>query len=207
VAFRKFRALPIGSASAMSPITHFIVGWTVANSVPCLSKRERAFVTWASVVPDIDGLGIIAEWMTRNSIHPLNWWSDYHHVLGHNIGFALVVSSIAAMFAKQKVITTLLVFISVHLHLIGDLIGARGPDGFQWPIPYLLPFTKQPELVWSGQWELNAWPNVLITALLLIATIMLARQRGFSPLETFSAKADATFIRVLRNRFPVNVVN
>src|SRR3954470_18828592 len=62
----------------MSPITHFLVGWTVANSVPSLSKQERAFVTWASVVPDIDGLGIIAEWTTRNSTHPLNWWSDYH---------------------------------------------------------------------------------------------------------------------------------
>jgi hypothetical protein len=187
----------------MSPITHFLVGWTVANSAPSLNKQERAFVTWASVVPDIDGLGIIAEWTTRNSAHPLNWWSDYHHVLGHNIGFAVLFSVIAAVFAKQKVITTLLVFISFHLHLLGDLIGARGPDGFQWPIPYLLPFSKQPELVWSGQWALNAWPNVLITALLLIVTIVLARSRGYSPLQLFSTKLDDVFVSTLRRRFPV----
>jgi len=187
----------------MSPITHFLVGWTVANSAPSLSKQERAFVTWASVVPDVDGLGIIAEWTTRNSTHPLNWWSDYHHVLGHNIGFALLFSVIAAVFAKQKVITTLLVFISFHLHLLGDLVGARGPDGFQWPIPYLLPFSKQPELVWSGQWALNAWPNVLITALLLVVTIVLTRRRGYSPLQLFSAKLDDVFVSTLRRRFPV----
>jgi hypothetical protein len=55
----------------MSPITHFLMGWAAANTAPSLSKRERAFVTWASVVPDIDGLGIIAEALTRTSSNPL----------------------------------------------------------------------------------------------------------------------------------------
>src|SRR5438105_4506297 len=86
----------------MSPITHFLMGWAVANSAPGLGKWERAMVTWASVVPDLDGLGIVAEKLTRNSSHPLNWWSDYHHVLGHNVGFALIIAAIAAVFAKQK---------------------------------------------------------------------------------------------------------
>jgi len=45
----------------MSPITHFLMGWTGANTSPSLTKRERTFVTLASVVPDLDGLGIIAE--------------------------------------------------------------------------------------------------------------------------------------------------
>src|SRR3954470_17272380 len=107
----------------MSPITHFFMGWALANSTPTLTKRERAMVTWASVVPDIDGLGIIPEKLTQGSSHPLNWWSDYHHVLGHNLGFALFVTFIAALFAKQKVRTLLLVFLSFHLHLFGDLIG------------------------------------------------------------------------------------
>jgi hypothetical protein len=115
----------------MSPITHFLMGWAVANSAPSLDRRDRALVTWASVVPDIDGLGIIAEWATRNSNHPLNWWSDYHHVLGHNIGFAILVSASAAILARQKLATTLLLFVSFHLHLLGDLVGARGPDGYQ----------------------------------------------------------------------------
>jgi hypothetical protein len=187
----------------MSPITHFFMGWAVANAVPSLSKRDRAFVTWASVVPDIDGLGIIAEKLTQNSRHPLYWWSDYHHVLGHNLGFALLVSTIAAIFVNQKIKTTLLVFLSFHLHLLADLVGARGPDGDQWPIPYLLPFSNRWQLTWSGQWALNAWPNEVITAVLIGIAIWLAWRRGFSPLEMFSAKADAAFVAALRNRFPL----
>jgi hypothetical protein len=102
------------------------MGWVVANSVPSLSKRERALVTWASVVPDVDGLGIVAEKFTEHSAHPLNWWSEYHHVLGHNLGFAIVVTVAATIAAKRKFATALLVSISFHLHLIADLVGAAG---------------------------------------------------------------------------------
>src|SRR5437870_1171049 len=116
----------------MSPITHLLTGWAVANSAPSLEKRDRALVTWAGVAPDLDGLGIIAERLTHNSSHPLNWWSDYHHVLGHNLAFALAIAAASAIFAQNKVKTTILVFLSFHLHLLGDLIGARGPDGDQW---------------------------------------------------------------------------
>jgi membrane-bound metal-dependent hydrolase YbcI (DUF457 family) len=178
------------------------MGWAVANSAPSLNKRERMMVTWASVVPDFDGLGIIADRLTRNSSHPLNWWGDYHHTLGHNLGFAIVVAAIAAIFAKQRAKTTLLVMLSFHLHLLGDLVGARGPDGYQWPIPYLLPLSNQVQLTWSGQWTLNAWPNLVITAALIGTAVLLARRRGFSPLEMFSTKGDAAFVGTLRGRFP-----
>jgi len=188
----------------MSPITHFFMGWAVANAVPSLAKRDRALVTWASVAPDIDGLGNIAEKLTQHSSQPLNWWSDYHHVLGHNLGFALVVATVAVKFAKQKGKTMILAFFSFHLHLLADLVGARGPDGDQWPIPYLLPFSNRVQWTWSGQWALNAWPNIVITAFLIGLAVILARQRGFSPLEIFSVKADAFFVRTLRNRFPLN---
>lgn len=185
----------------MSPITHFFMGWAVANSVPSLTKRERAMVTWPSVVPDVDGLGIVAEKLTQHSTHPLNWWSEYHHVLGHNIGFALIVTILAGIFARQKLTTALLVFISFHMHLVADLIGARGPDGDQWPIPYLLPFSNQWQLTWSGQWALNAWQNFVITGILIALTVVLAWRRGFSPLEMFSRRADAVFVSALRARF------
>ena len=191
----------------MSPITHFFMGWTIANSTPSLGKRDRALVTWASVVPDVDGLGIIADRLTRNSSHPLNWWGDYHHTLGHNLGFVIVVVAIAAIFATQRVKTTLLVLLSFHLHLLADLAGARGPDGDQWPIPYLLPFSKQLQLTWSGQWALNAWPNFVITGVLIGMMFIFARQRGFSPLEMVSSKVDDIFVRALRTRFPLRSAN
>jgi len=180
-----------------------MMGWAVANTTPSLSKRERALVTWASVIPDVDGLGIVAEILTRNSATPITWWSDYHHVLGHNIGFALLATGVAACLARQKLKVALLVFISFHLHLVGDLVGARGPDGDQWPIPYLLPFSDASQWVWSGQWGLNGWPNLIITAGLIVLAVLLARSRGFSPLELFSRRADAVFVATVRSRWPV----
>jgi hypothetical protein len=181
------------------------MGWAVANSAPSLSKRDRAIVTWSSVAPDLDGLGIVAEKLTQNSAHPLDWWSDYHHVLGHNLGFAIVCTIVAATFSKHRALTAALAVLSFHLHLLGDLVGARGPDGDQWPIPYLLPFSKQLQLTWSGQWALNAWQNMVITALLIGIAAVLARRRGFSPLEMFSKKADEVFVGALRARFPIRI--
>lgn len=185
----------------MSPVTHLFLGWVVANA-DSLNRRERAMVTIAGVIPDADGLGLIAEVLTRNSPRPLAWWSDYHHVLGHNLGFALLVTALAFGLAKQRWKTAALVCLSFHLHLLGDLIGARGPDGYQWPIPYLLPFSNAWQLTWSYQWALNAWPNLVITAIALALTIYLAWKRGYSPLEMFSIGADKHFVATLRRRFP-----
>jgi hypothetical protein len=53
----------------------------------------------------------------------------------------------------------------------------------------------------SGQWQLNAWPNFVITGILLIAMFYLAWKRGYSPLEMISRKGDAAFVDTLRHRF------
>ena len=45
----------------MNPVSHFLLGWVVAGADGRLSRRERGAVTLAGVVPDVDGLGIIAE--------------------------------------------------------------------------------------------------------------------------------------------------
>src|SRR6266849_6127491 len=58
----------------MSPVTHFFTGWVFANCFD-LERRDRALVTLACIAPDLDGLGIIPELLTRNSSHPLVWFS------------------------------------------------------------------------------------------------------------------------------------
>lgn len=183
----------------MNPVTHLLVGWMVANSAT-LNRRERAAVTLAGVVPDIDGLGAPLEVLTRDWERPLTWFSQYHHTL-HNITFAVAVAGISFLVATRRWKTAALAFVSFHLHLLGDLVGARGPDGHQWPIPYLLPFSRSWEWAWQGQWALNAWPNFAITGVLVVATFYLAWRRGFSPLEIVSSRADAAFVAVLRARF------
>jgi inner membrane protein len=184
----------------MSPVTHFLTGWVFANCAR-LDRRERALVTFASVAPDVDGLGIVPEFVTRNSVHPLLWFSRYHHSL-HTLTFAVAVAIIAFALAEQKWKVGLLAMVSFHLHLLEDLAGSRGPDGYQWPVPYLQPFSTAIALAWRGQWALNAWENVLLTAVLLLASLALAWQRGFSPLEMVSMKADARLVATVRRRFP-----
>lgn len=184
----------------MNPVSHFLIGWGVANTAD-LNRRERVAVTVAGIIPDIDSLGIIAEKLTLDSDRPLLWWTEYHHVLGHNIGFALLVTAAAFALAARRRLVAGLAFLSFHLHLLGDIVGARGPDGDQWPIPYLLPFSRVWKVTWSGQWYLNAWPNIVITLAMLALVFYLAWKRGYSPLEMFSAKADRAFVKALRDRF------
>ena len=87
------------------------------------------------------------------------------------------------------------------LQILIDLIGARGPEGDQWPIPYLYPYLKNLEFIWSGQWALNAWPNFVITIILMAITFYLAWKRGFSPLEMISNRANRVFVETFRKRF------
>ena len=186
----------------MSPVTHFLSGWVLAVSTH-LERRNRMLVTLSAVVPDVDGLGVIPEFLTRSTSHALAWFSQYHHSL-HTLVFAVVVSVFAATLARQaRWKTALLCFIGFHLHLLEDLLGSRGPDGDQWPIPYLAPFSSV-QLAWSGQWALNAWPNFAITIALVMATLYLAWLKGYSPVEMISRDADSALVRVLRQRFPVS---
>jgi len=185
----------------MSPVSHFLLGWLVAQAGQ-VDRRERLLITVSGIIPDIDGLGIVADYATRHSAAPLEWWGKYHHVLGHNICFAVLVTAGSYLLAKKKkLLTAFLVWTSFHLHLFCDVIGSRGPDGFQWPIPYLLPFSKSWQWTWQGQWALNAWPNLVITAVTLATTLYLAWKRGYSPLELISRRADAGLIISLHSRF------
>jgi inner membrane protein len=184
----------------LSPVTHFLTGWAIANSVPSLKRRDRALIALAGVAPDIDGLGIVPELLTRHSAHPLDWFSLYHHRL-HNLAFAIVVTAVALILANRTCVTGAMVFASFHVHLFEDVIGARGPDGYQWPVPYLSPLSHAGDITWSHQWALNAWPNFAITITLLAIALYLAWSRGFSPLEMVSPHADHVFVHTLRARF------
>jgi inner membrane protein len=184
----------------MNPITHFLVSWDVAN-IASLDRKDRTLVTLVGVIPDIDGFGAIPELLTRNSDQPLFWWTDYHHILGHNLPFGLFVTIGSFAIARKRWKTALLAFLTFHLHILGDVVGGRGPDSYQWPIPYLYPFSETWLLVWKGQWELNAWPNFVVTGIALFLMFFLAWRQGFSPLEMISTSANQAFVQTLRKRF------
>jgi inner membrane protein len=169
-------------------------------SVSPFNRRERTVISLAAVVPDVDGLGIIPELLTRHSQHPLLWFSQYHHSL-HTLLFAVIIGVLAFFLSGRRWVPAAFAFFTFHVHLFEDLVGARGPDGYVWPIPYLFPFSGRWTWVWDGQWKLNAWPNVAITVALLAVTIAIAIRRGVSPVEIFSPRADKSVVAALRNRF------
>ena len=136
-------------------------------------RRDRMLVTLSAVIPDIDGLGIIPEILTRNSQHPLLWFTKYHASL-HTLLFAITIATLAYALAEREGKTTLLCFVGFHWHLLEDVLGSRGPDGDQWRIPYLAPVSSTMNLTWHGQWGLNAWPNFVITLAPLGTTLYLA---------------------------------
>lgn len=183
----------------MSPITHFLVGWTFALA-PGLDRRGRACVALAGVAPDLDGIGLVVDLATKNTSHPTELWGAFHHIVGHGITAAIVVTAVVAAVTRSPR-ATLLAFVSFHMHVFGDLVGARGPDGDSWPIHYLWPFANDVTLAWSGQWELNAWPNFAITGACLVLAFWWAWRRGVSPLEVFNLRANAAFVGALRGRF------
>ena len=191
----------------MSPITHFLVGWTLAEAVPNTTPKERALVALAGVIPDLDGVGVVVDLVTRLTLEePTQLFQTYHHDL-HTLPFAVVCSLLAIVALGRghdlliRARVALLVFVAFHLHLLCDILGSRGPDGYQWPLPYLKPLDSDFGIKWSGQWELNAWPNLLLSALLFVLMHVLAIRRGYSPLEIVSKRVDQGFVRALRARF------
>jgi hypothetical protein len=190
----------------MSPVTHLLISWLIAEIPPGLARKDKIAITVAGVIPDFDGIGAIAELITRDKTDPLLWFSHYHHML-HNVSFGLAVAAITALFARRRLLVGCLGFLAFTVHILCDVIGSRGPDGYQWPIQYLFPFSRTPELTWYGQWPLNSWPNFAITLLAILATLWLARARGYSLVMLFSRKADAAVVETIRRRFPTKQEN
>jgi len=182
-------------------VTHLLVGWTLAEHTT-KSPRDRALIAAASVVPDLDGLGLIADVAAPSFGWAVQWYERFHHVLLHGIPGALFCTALLAIFASERWRAACLIFVSYHLHLLGDLLGSRGSGATDiWPIHYLEPVSNALTLSWDGQWPLAGWQNTALTVALMAYAIALAVRRGYSPVGLFSARADAAFVEALRRRF------
>lgn len=179
----------------MNPITHFLISWNTA-ALAGAAKRDRMLITLGGLLPDIDALGIIVD-VVSPSEDAWRYYHEYHHQLTHNITTAVVGSIAVLLMAKKKLFTALVFFGVFNLHLLCDLVGARGPRaGDIWTVPYLVPFSSM-NLSWQDQWPLNGWQNFAITIIMFVVVFIIAWKKGFSPLELFSAKADKLFVQTV----------
>ena len=170
----------------MAPGAHLLIGW-LSSAELVKEQRGRRLVALTGIAPDIDGFGIIIDKLTGTT----NYYFKYHHYLTHSLLAALVFATIASTLARsQKKLIWLLSFIVVHLHVLADLAGSKGPDGYQWPVYYLYPFNSELGLTWAYQWELNAWPNNVVMGFLLLLSVYYAAKKNISFIEFLSPWLD-----------------
>jgi inner membrane protein len=181
----------------MSPGAHLLSSWLIANSL-VTSQRERRIVTLAGLAPDMDAIGWLADRVNLWGGDVTDYYFQYHHLLVHNLFAGVVVSALACALAKTRRLLVFGLSLAVfHLHLICDLAGSRGPDGYQWPIHYLYPFYPEFEWTWSGQWELSGWQNTAITLTILAIAMTWAWKQRYSFVQVISAWLDREFFKML----------
>lgn len=185
----------------MSPITHLVGSWLVAVATTD-NPRDRKLVTWAGVVPDADGLGVIpgviGSWISGKEC-TFQYYQTYHHLLTHGWPAAVVVSILFALCAHNRRLVLLLCLLTFHLHLLCDLIGSRGSDvGDLWPICYSEPLFRHPIWFWKHQWKLDGWQNQTIFVVLFLVSLWVATKKGFSFVEVINSRADKIFVDVLQ---------
>jgi hypothetical protein len=183
----------------MSPATHFFMSWVIAAKTTD-NPRDCRLVTLAGVLPDLDGLGLIPDVVTRAlGYRGTLYYEHYHHFLLHGIYGGVAIAVLLACFARHRWRVLLLALLVFHLHLLCDIAGSRGPDPDDlWPIYYFGPFNKNVMWIWKGQWQLDAWRNRILSAVLFVWSLQIAVQRGYSFVGVFNRRLDEKFVAVLR---------
>ena len=162
--------------------THIMSGWVVGNYLP-FTARERLCCMIAAAIPDIDGLGIVV------SEH---WYTQFHHVVGHNLSFAVVAAAILAALSVRRALGFVTYFGLVHLHLFMDYWGS----GRDWGICYWWPFRSGPGSWWMNPqgWDFFSWQNITAAGILLLWTVWIAYAKRRTPLEVFMPSLDRRLV-------------
>jgi hypothetical protein len=137
-----------------------------------------------SAAPDIDGLGRL--WSEEA------YW-NWHHVLAHNLAFALVLSAVCAAFSQHRAKSFVVYLTLIHLHFLMDLLGS-GPG---WGIYYFWPLSR-----WIANnpysWPLYSWQNLCFAGIFFLWVLAIAVYDGRTPLEAVMPDLDAKLVKALR---------
>ena len=123
--------------------THVMSGFCLGNLFP-ISAKERFLCMLAASLPDLDGVTYV---LGQNA-----YWAT-HHVYGHNLLFALLLSGVLTLFSEHRKRCFPIYFLLVHLHFAMDLLGS----GEGWTIPYLWPFHGLEFAI--SAWDFDSWQN------------------------------------------------
>ena len=132
---------------------------------------------------DLDGLGIVVS---------ERWYAQYHHILGHNLTFALIVSTVLSIFSSRRMLAWVTYCALFHLHIFMDFWGS----GRDWGIAYWWPFRFGPGYWWMNPygWDFYSWQNISAAFLLFCWTIWIAYIRKRTPLELLMPSLDRRLV-------------
>jgi inner membrane protein len=186
----------------MNPITHLLASWSLAEGSD-LQTRDRAVVTWVGLAPDLDGLGVVPDAVARClGLGDPALYERFHHLLLHGFFGAVVLSALGGAFSRRKLPAFLWSLAAIHVHLLCDFVGSRGPTSDDiWPVHYLGPFSNALTFSWSGQWPLNAWPNIAFTLGFIAFVFVRAVTASHSPVSLFSTRAHEAFVLTVQHRW------
>ncbi len=164
-------------------------GWCVGNLFK-LNKRERFFCMIVASVPDIDGLSILGGW---------GFYQDWHHVIGHNILFCVILAGVFAYFSQHRIKSFFIYLGLFGLHMAMDLFGS----GVGWYLYFYWPFSME-KFYTNLCWEFFSWQNQVAGGLLLAWTIAIIYCQRRTPLEYIMPKLDRRlvvfFLRLVNRR-------
>ena len=166
--------------------THILSGWCIANTVPCLTPKDRLMLVLAASIADIDGVGIL--WST-------DAYLELHHVCGHNLVAAISASTILGLLSQHRALCIFLSLALFHLHLLMDFYGS----GQGWGIACWWPFSDEYYHT-DGAWSLGGWQNYLALAILIGWSWRIHRARRRTPFELLLPVVDRAFLNVFTPR-------
>lgn len=116
-------------------------------------------------------------------------YREYHHLLGHNIGWMFGVMILSGRWVGWRWGSMLRVGVSFVLHVVGDFFGS-GPG---WGIYPWYPWSET-MFIFPHAWRLNAWPNITVTVIAGIYLIRMGSIRGYTPLEFVNQRLEGHLV-------------
>ena len=134
----------------------------------------------AAGLADLDGLGIV--------FGKEAYW-DYHHILGHNLLFGLVLCGILTIWSYRRVKAFCVYLTLFHVHLLMDYVGS-GPG---WGIPYFWPLNRH-LFECPFVWEFFSWQNLTAALAFILWTVVLIVVSRRTPLESVMPSLDRQIV-------------
>ncbi len=170
----------------MNPVTHLSLSWLAGYGLE--NRRDRALVAWSGVIPDLDSLSLLGGRLA---------YANWHHVVTHGLFAAVATAAVCSALARRRLATAAFALVTFHLHLLCDLVGS----GYDWTIVYWFPLART-EYRSPITWNLESWPNVVITLTALLAIGLVGVRRGRTFVEVFAPlRFDHAIVAALRVRF------